>query len=62
ASPSRRRAQTWCRVPVALVVQRVDRRTVRPSGIPVAVVCGHGAVVSTGFPSPDAGWGARHEE
>ncbi len=32
------------------------RRTVRPSGIPVAVVCDHGAVVSTGFPSPDAGW------
>ncbi len=26
------------------------------SGIPVAVVCDHGAVVSTGFPSPDAGW------
>ncbi|MBW8065011.1 MAG: hypothetical protein FVQ04_03915 [Nitrospira sp.] len=28
----------------------------KPSGIPVAVVCDHGAVVSTGFPSPDAGW------
>ncbi len=27
-----------------------------PSGIPVAVVCDHGAVVSTGFPSPGAGW------
>ncbi len=33
----------------------LSRRTVRPSGIPVAVVCDHGAVVSTGFPSPDAG-------
>ncbi len=32
------------------------RRTVRPSGIPVAVVYDHGAVVSTGFPSPGAGW------
>src|SRR5437764_13471822 len=29
----------------------------KPSGIPVAVVCDHGAVVSTSFPSPDAGWG-----
>ncbi|MBI4402397.1 MAG: hypothetical protein HY581_12295 [Nitrospirae bacterium] len=28
----------------------------KPSGIPVAVVYNHGAVVSTGFPSPDAGW------
>jgi len=28
----------------------------KSSGIPVAVVCDHGAVVSTGFPSPDAGW------
>ncbi len=28
----------------------------KPCGIPVAVVCDHGAVVSTGFPSPDAGW------
>ena len=28
----------------------------KASGIPVAVVCDHGAVVSTGFPSPDAGW------
>ncbi len=27
----------------------------KPSGIPVAVVCDHGAVVSTGFPSSDAG-------
>jgi len=31
----------------------------KPSGIPVAVVRDHGAVVSTGFPSPDAGWGPR---
>ena len=31
----------------------------KPSGIPVAVVCDHGAVVSTGFPPPDAGWGPR---
>ncbi len=30
ASPSRRRAQTWRRVPVALLVQRVDHRAVRP--------------------------------
>src|SRR5206468_5684587 len=30
-----------------------------PSGIPVAVVCDHGAVVSTSFPSSDAGWGPR---
>ncbi len=30
----------------------------KSSGIPVAVVCDHGAVVSTGFPSPDAGWGS----
>ena len=29
----------------------------KPSGIPVAVVYDHGAVVSTSFPSPDAGWG-----
>ena len=29
----------------------------KPSGIPVAVVCDHGAVVSTSFPSPDAGRG-----
>ena len=29
----------------------------KPSGIPVAVVCDHGAVVSTGFPSPNAGRG-----
>ncbi len=27
----------------------------KPSGIPVAVVCDYGAVVSTSFPSPDAG-------
>jgi len=32
-------------------------RTVRPSGIPVAMVSDHGAVVSTGFPSPGAGRG-----
>ena len=29
----------------------------KPSGIPVVVVCDHGAVVSTGFPPPAAGWG-----
>ena len=28
-----------------------------PSGIPVAMVFDHGAVVSSGFPSSDAGWG-----
>ena len=31
----------------------------KPSGIPVAVVYDHDAVVSTGFPPPDAGWGPR---
>ena len=31
----------------------------KPSGIPVAVVCDHGAVVRTGFPPPDAGRGPR---
>jgi hypothetical protein len=29
----------------------------KPSGIPVAMVFDHGAVISTGFPSSDAGWG-----
>ncbi len=35
------------------------RRTVRPSGIPSAVVWDHGASVSTGFPAQDAGRGPR---
>ncbi len=30
----------------------------KPSGIPVAVICDRGAVVSTGFPSPAAGRGS----
>ena len=31
-------AQTWSRVPVAFWLQRVNRRSVRPSGIPAAAV------------------------